>query len=58
MIAKLNQLSEAIKKALGKKQNHLGAIGLPTNEESIVTEEVIEKVNDIGILIGQMIKME
>ncbi len=57
MIAKLKPLSEAIQKALKKKQNNLEAIGLSASEESVVAEEVIEKVGDIGILIGQMIKM-
>ena len=57
MIAKLKPLSEAIQKALGNKQNNFGAIGASANEEVVVVEEVVEKVVDIGILIGQMIKM-
>jgi transposase len=57
MVAKLKPLSKAIQKAFGKKRNNYEANGLSANKECIVAESVTEKVGDIGILIGQMIKM-
>lgn len=57
MVAKKKEINKAIQEVFGTRLNGLGTSTLAANIEGIVTEVVIEKVDDIGVLIGQMVKM-
>lgn len=57
MVTKLRKLRKAIQEIFGTGQNDLGATTLSAATGGIVTEIIIEKVDDIGVLIGQMVKM-
>jgi len=57
MVGKLRKLSKAIQEIFGTRPNDLGTTTLPAATGGIVTEIVIEKVDDIGVLIGLMLKM-
>jgi len=57
MVTKLRKLSQTIPEILGTGPADFGASTLSAAIGGIVTEVVIEKVDDIGVLIGIMVKM-
>jgi len=57
MITKLRKLSKAILEVFGARPHELGLSTSSAVIGGIITEVVIEKVEDIGVLIGLMVKI-
>lgn len=57
MITKLRKLSTAIQEIFGTSPNDIGTTTLSATTGGIVTEVVIVQSDDIGVLIGLLLKM-